>query len=236
MKRILLILSIILIVTLFWGSKTAPAFANDTKPTFSVSCETVTPGEEVTVAVSFNSNPGVRGITLELQADSRLELVNVEDTGLMRGFFSEHDYDKKPYILGWDDSLSITENISDGVIAYLTFQVPQDAVPDNYSVVVNVKEVYNLVYNEEDRQLDFVNISCKTVSGGITVVDVMKGDFDGNGSVTDDDAIHLLYYTFFPDKYPINQSGDFDGDGRVTDSDAIYLLYYTFFPDKYPIW
>ena len=29
------------------------------------------------------------------------------------------------------------------------------------------------------------------------------GDFDGNGSVTSDDAVYLLRYTLFPDAYPI---------------------------------
>ena len=83
--------------------------------------------------------------------------------------------------------------------------------------------------------MDIVNVDCRTVAGTIAVSKVVRGDFDGNGTVTDDDAIYLLYYTFFSERYPINQNGDFDGDERVTDSDAIYLLYYTFFPDKYPI-
>ena len=61
------------------------------------------------------------------------------------------------------------------------------------------------------------------------------GDIDGDDEITDSDAIYLMYYTFFPDDYPINQDCDFDGDGEVTDSDAIYLMYYTFFPDDYPL-
>ena len=61
------------------------------------------------------------------------------------------------------------------------------------------------------------------------------GDFNQDEKVTDSDAIYLLYYTFFPDEYPLNQEADFNRDGKVTDSDAIYLLYYTFFPDEYPL-
>ena len=61
------------------------------------------------------------------------------------------------------------------------------------------------------------------------------GDLNGDDEVTDSDAIYLMYYTFFPEDYSINQDCDFDGDGEVTDNDAIYLMYYTFFPEDYPL-
>ncbi|MBQ9986685.1 MAG: hypothetical protein IJP38_10345 [Oscillospiraceae bacterium] len=69
----------------------------------------------------------------------------------------------------------------------------------------------------------------------ISLSSVKTGDIDGDSRINDSDAIYLMYYTFFPDDYPVNQDCDFDGDGQVTDSDAIYLMYYTFFPDDYPL-
>lgn len=64
---------------------------------------------------------------------------------------------------------------------------------------------------------------------------VVTGDLDGNGFITDRDAIYLLYNTFLPQQYPLTQNCDFDKDGYVTDKDAIYLLYHTFLPETYPI-
>ena len=61
------------------------------------------------------------------------------------------------------------------------------------------------------------------------------GDFTGDGKVTDADVIYLLWYTVFPEDYPLNQGGDFTGDGQVTDADVIYLLWHTVFPEDYPL-
>ena len=63
----------------------------------------------------------------------------------------------------------------------------------------------------------------------------IKGDLDGDGEVTEADAIYLLFHSFFDDVYPVTQNCDFDRDGKVTDGDAIYLLFHTFFEEDYPL-
>ena len=69
----------------------------------------------------------------------------------------------------------------------------------------------------------------------ITEPEYVKGDMNGDDVVTDADALYLLRYTLFPEKYPIDQSGDVNGDSQVTDADALYLLRFTLFPEKYPL-
>ena len=73
-------------------------------------------------------------------------------------------------------------------------------------------------------------------SFSVTVMDAVPGDMNGDGIVTDDDALYLLMHTFFPDAYPVVGGCDFDGDGVVTDNDALYLLMHTFFPEDYPLY
>ncbi len=61
------------------------------------------------------------------------------------------------------------------------------------------------------------------------------GDLDGDEEITEADAIYLLMASYFPDRYPLEQSCDYDGDGEITEADAIYLLMASYFPDQYPL-
>ena len=63
----------------------------------------------------------------------------------------------------------------------------------------------------------------------------IRGDMNGDGNVTDADALYLLRHTLFAERYPITQSGDVNGDSQITDADALYLLRFTLFPEKYPL-
>ena len=64
----------------------------------------------------------------------------------------------------------------------------------------------------------------------------IRGDVNGDGYVTNEDAIYLLRHTLMPGRYPINQSGDMNGDSYVTNKDAIYLLRHTLMPGRYPLY
>lgn len=64
----------------------------------------------------------------------------------------------------------------------------------------------------------------------------LSGAFNSDEIVTDDDAMYLLRYTLFPERYPVPGDADVNSDGVVTDDDAMYLLRYTLFPDRYPLY
>lgn len=74
-----------------------------------------------------------------------------------------------------------------------------------------------------------------TVECTYTVAEFLAGDMNGDGLVTDADAVYLLRYTLFPASYPVTQDADFNGDGQTTDADAVYLLRHTLFPGNYPL-
>lgn len=68
-----------------------------------------------------------------------------------------------------------------------------------------------------------------------TEPEVTPGDVNGDEIVNKDDAIYLLRYVVYPEKYPISVSGDMNADGKVNKDDAIYLLRHVVYPDKYPL-
>ena len=70
-----------------------------------------------------------------------------------------------------------------------------------------------------------------------TVCDVLytPGDLNSDTQVDNKDVEYLLWYTLFPEDYPLPGSGDFNGDNQVNNKDVEYLLWYTLFPEDYPL-
>lgn len=66
---------------------------------------------------------------------------------------------------------------------------------------------------------------------------IVPGDVDENNSVTEDDAVHLLFHLYFPDRYQINSyhNPDYNKDETVDVKDVFYLLYHSYFPERFPI-
>lgn len=52
----------------------------------------------------------------------------------------------------------------------------------------------------------------------------IRGDFDGNGTLTSADSVYLLRHVLLGDSYPVEQKGDVNGDGVLSSADAVYLL------------
>ena len=98
---------------------------------------------------------------------------------------------------------------------------------------------YNNYYGRETITL----VKTFTVPGGTTpppepppvTPTNSRGDLNQDGQVNDEDVAYLLWYTLFPDDYPISVDADYTGDGSINNEDVAYLLWYTLFPDDYPI-
>ncbi len=80
-----------------------------------------------------------------------------------------------------------------------------------------------------------LSFALSILSTAVLTAGIVAGDLTGDGTVTREDAIHLLYHSIYPDSYSVNQSVDYVADGETTREDAIYLLYHSIFPNDYPL-
>ena len=259
MKRVLaVIISVALIATLSLGvSMFVSAYGAD--PTIVVSSETVCQGSTVDVKISLKNNPGIASMKLQVSFPEGLSLVSLgEDTydgnyvtidgepdtestdvtdwvkydiADVKGSVFQPEKGTSPVTLNW---VSPLENVTgDVTFATLKFKAAENATLGDKDITVtyDAEDVFKLVDGAEPEE----NVTFKVENGKVTVTDVIKGDVDGDGVVTSDDAILVLYYSLMPDLYTVNQGVDFDGDGDVTSDDAILLLYYSLMPDLYTL-
>ena len=84
-------------------------------------------------------------------------------------------------------------------------------------------------YADASLASQFVVVLWETEEPGI------PGDLTGDGTVDNLDVEYLLWYTLFPEDYPLTGAGDFDGNGTVDNLDVEYLLWHTLFPEDYPL-
>ena len=63
----------------------------------------------------------------------------------------------------------------------------------------------------------------------------LAGDIDGNGTVSNDDVIALMWNVLFPEQYPLEGNVDMNKDGSVDNNDVIALMWYVLFPEQYPL-
>jgi uncharacterized protein (DUF58 family) len=132
---------------------------------FSVESASCAPGEEVTVRVTVQNNPGLTGIKLRLSYGDAQSLVphsfsawqvggmvasNVNDPA-----FSPNPAD--PYVtLVWAGTAAVSEN---GTVFSLTFRVAEDAPPKDYPLTLTVTEC----------QKDGGRVEMQATSGTLTV-------------------------------------------------------------------
>ena len=182
-------------------------------------------GEEVQVTLSFDKATVIKSLAISnIDYDTtRLELIGGEWN--VDGILSDWGT-----VTEGAGALAFAKNTTvEGTFLTLTFKVLEDVedVTMGISCHVIAKEML-----DSGEELDYI---ITVIPGEVVVKNVIIGDVNGDGYVTSDDAIYLLYYTTDSVGYPINQDGDFDGNGYVTSDDAIYLLYHVMLPGQYPL-
>ena len=148
-------------VTIGQSTSTDPTPVID-GPTIIVDDATAAAGENVTVTVRVENNPGVAGAKLLLTYDSGLTLIG-EESGAA---FSSLDYTKPAYYtspcyFNWDSMTGMATE--DGVILTLTFTVSSTAAPGSvFNVLISYS--HGDIYDEATDDVDF-----DIINGTVTI-------------------------------------------------------------------
>ena len=132
--------------------------------TFSVGKVTGAPGEEVSVPVSIDTNPGITFASLEIEYDATvLEVVKIETLIFAGKATSSGPATANPLKITWyDGEVDTTET---GAIANVIFKIKDDAAEGTYNFAVVGKQVLNA---------NFANVPFATVNGSVTVATVVE--------------------------------------------------------------
>ena len=210
-------------VTVSYGGKTTSFTvtveeATVTGAKYEIADVTGVAGSTVEVYVSVANNPGIISLRNTITYDtSALELIAVQDCGLLAGYTTPSATITSPYTLRWADSLATVNNAKNGQLVKLTFQIKDGIEVGIYNISVSPVEA---------RNVGGTKVAFSGASATVNVIDCIAGDTDGDGEVSDWDAIVLNRYLAGWNVGIELAAADVDGDGEVSDWDAIVLERY----------
>ena len=177
---------------------------------------TVHAGEEFTVDVNIENNPGFCYLKLRLNYDSDL----FEFIEAINGTVSTDSFSSTTEALLWDSDKNTT---ADGTLVTLKFKAKDNLAEGEYNLGVNFVEGYD--YDEEDVTFGVNNAT-------ITVVEFIYGDVTGDNVINGKDLVRLRKYLLTLDEttgtadVEISLGADTTGDGVVNGKDLVRLRKY----------
>lgn len=134
-------------------------------PALVVNKVSATAGDSVTLAVNLKNNPGILGMTLSLSYDSNvLTLTNAESGIAVNDVlaFTKPGKFTSPCNFTWDGIELSREQIRDGELLLLTFNIAKTAAKGDYPVTISYEED-NII------NADLLPIDVSVINGIVTV-------------------------------------------------------------------
>ncbi len=200
---------------------------SENEPTLYIKDIYATPGSTFSVDVAIKNNPGLSAISFTLNYDRTvLTLENVKNGGLLPSMTVGNQV-----VLSGSDPV-----YGDQTVVTLTFKINDQAALGDYSIGLTNRGCIG--ENE-------TSISMATLSGTLTVGNIIWGDATGDGIVDITDVVRLMKYLAEFD-YDTNTSpiaisagADATGDGTVDITDVVrlmkYLAEYDYDTDSSPV-
>lgn len=176
------------------------------------------PGDTVTVNVALTTNPGIAGMTLEIDYDSdALTLVSTANGTLFGTFVGvdESTVGSDPFRISVVNNGNVTAT---GTVAVLTFTVNAAAAEGAYEIKASAVKAANM--NEQA-----VDVAAAAGSLAVEKSTILNGDVNGNGKVDLSDALRLMRYLNGHNVEIVVENSDVNRNGKGPNlADALYLL------------
>ena len=221
-KRIIsMILAIMLVISLCPISVIVHA-EEGAGTSFVVETVSAAPGTSVDVDICIENNPGILGATLKVTYDSNLTLT---DATAGEAFAALDMTKPGQYVSGckfvWDAQDISPEEILDGVILTLTFEVSEDA---------SVNQLFEVTVSADADDIfdtDFNDIPFDVTAGGILVIDYLPGDVNGDSVINAKDIVFLRRHIAGGYDIAINEAAaDVNDDGKLNAKDVVLIRRY----------
>lgn len=225
MNKIKKICSLLLAIILTFSSLPVSALAetiNNDATTIRVESYTAAVGEDVNVDIVIENNPGILGATLEITFDESLTLVSATAGEAFSYLTMTRSGElTSPCRFVWDGQECNEEDIKDGVILTLSFDVAENAeIGKNLEIAVSAPGNDIL-----DNNLNPVDVNL--VNGSITVLDFMAGDVNGDNKISVADVILIRRHIVGGYGTDINENAaNVNDDGKVSSADIILIRRY----------
>jgi hypothetical protein len=182
------------------------------------------PGQTVTVMIELEENPGLAGLQLEIGYDANV--LKLESLGsVTHGFalkslvfvgLNDVTIKNNPFKVSWAGA---TNDSSKGTILNIEFMILETAENGVYPITVS----YVPANTFDELGLP---VAASVTNGNVTVKNIIYGDVNGDGVITNVDAMLIMQYINGWAVDTDNSAADVDGDGFVTINDAILIMQY----------
>ena len=227
-KRLLsVIMALIMVLTALPTSMVA--FAADTA-TVSVESVNAVPGSTVDVNVNLTNNPGIMAAAFTITYDDGLTLVDAKSGDAFSALsMTKPESFSSPCKFAWDALDLAEEDIKDGTILTLTFDVAENIDANSN---LNVKITYS---SKDIIDSNIQSVPLNVNNGKVTIIDYIPGDLNSDGVVDLKDVTMIRRYITGYSVSVNELAADVNGDGDVTMMDVVLIRRYVVDAEGYGV-
>lgn len=200
------------------GTKTEILSCLEKRGKFVISDETVRAGDEVKVKIYIDKNPGITGLSIDVDYPEALTLTEIKYADLLSAKPTNSKDYNSPMTISWHSPGSLDEDAT-GLFATLTFVADINAEATDYTVRVTYKADNIIDSTLEDIPFDVEN-------GTVSVQRPTPGDVNRDGAINMKDIVLVQQYINHWDVSIVERAADVNDDGDINMKDLVILQQY----------